>query len=342
VTAPGKLVDRFGRVATDLRVSLIDRCSLRCAYCMPPEGLDWLPKDTLLTDDEIVRLVRIAVSLGVTEVRLTGGEPLLRRGVPDLVARLAGLRPRPELSITTNGILLERDAAALAAAGLDRVNVSLDTLDPVRFRQIAFRDKHAAVLAGLRAAQAAGLAPIKINAVLLRGVNDEEAPDLLGWALRQGYQLRFIEQMPLDAQHGWDRSAMVTADEVLDRLRTAYELAPVSDPDRGSAPAETWAVLDGPDRAGWVEAQPRVGVVGSVTRPFCGDCDRVRLTADGQLRNCLFATTESDLRTAMRAGADDAELARRFVASIAGKKAGHGIDNPDFQQPDRPMSAIGG
>jgi cyclic pyranopterin phosphate synthase len=342
VTSSGKLVDRFGRVATDLRVSLIDRCSLRCAYCMPPEGLDWLPKDTLLTDDEIVRLVRVAVSLGVTEVRLTGGEPLLRRGVPDLVARLAALRPRPELSITTNGILLGRDAAALAAAGLDRVNVSLDTLDPDRFKQITFRDKHAAVLAGLDAARGAGLAPVKVNAVLLRGVNDDEAPELLGWALRQGFQLRFIEQMPLDAQHGWDRAEMVTADEVLGRLTAVYVLAPVPDPDRGSAPAETWAVLDGPDRADWAEEKPRVGVVGSVTRPFCGDCDRVRLTADGQLRNCLFATAESDLRGAMRAGADDAELARRFIASLAGKKAGHGIDGPDFRQPDRPMSAIGG
>jgi GTP 3',8-cyclase len=342
VAAPGRLVDRFGRVATDLRVSLIDRCSLRCSYCMPPEGLAWLPKDELLTDDEIVRLVRVAVSLGVTEVRLTGGEPLLRRNVPDLVARLAALDPRPELSVTTNGILLGRDARALADAGLDRVNVSLDTLDPERFRRITFRDKHAAVLAGLEAARAAGLTPVKVNAVLLRDVNDDEAPQLLGWALREGYQLRFIEQMPLDAQHGWDRSAMVTADEVLARLTAAYELAPVPDPDRGSAPAETWEVLDGPGRAGWAEAHPRVGVVGSVTRPFCGDCDRVRLTADGQLRNCLFATTESDLRTALRAGADDAELARRFVASIAGKKAGHGIDDPGFVQPDRPMSAIGG
>jgi cyclic pyranopterin phosphate synthase len=340
--APGKLVDRFGRVATDLRVSLIDRCSLRCSYCMPPEGLPWLPKAGLLTDDEIVRLVRVAVSLGVTEVRLTGGEPLLRRGVPDLVARLAELTPRPELSVTTNGILLARDARALAAAGLDRVNVSLDTLDPGVFQKITFRDKHAAVLAGLAAAAAAGLTPVKVNTVLLRGVNDDEAPDLLGWALREGYQLRFIEQMPLDAQHGWERAAMVTADEVLDRLRAVYDLAPISDPDRGSAPAETWAVLDGPDRAGWVEQQPRVGVVGSVTRPFCGDCDRVRLTADGQLRNCLFATTESDLRSALREGADDAELARRFIVSVGGKRAGHGIDGPDFRQPDRPMSAIGG
>jgi cyclic pyranopterin phosphate synthase len=342
VDAPGKLVDRFGRVATDLRVSLIDRCSLRCAYCMPPEGLEWLPKDTLLTDDELVRVVRVAVSLGVTEVRLTGGEPLLRRGLPELVARFAQLRPRPELSVTTNGILLGRDAAALVAAGLDRVNVSLDTLDPARFKRITFRDKHAAVLEGLAAARAAGLTPVKVNTVLMRDVNDDEAPELLGWALREGFQLRFIEQMPLDAQHGWDRAAMVTADEILARLLAVYDLAPVPDPDRGSAPAETWSVLDGPDRAGWAEQRPRVGVVASVTRPFCGDCDRVRLTADGQLRNCLFATEESDLRAALRGGADDAELARRFVASIAGKKAGHGIDGPDFRQPDRPMSAIGG
>jgi cyclic pyranopterin phosphate synthase len=342
VRAPGKLVDRFGRVATDLRVSLIDRCSLRCSYCMPEEGLPWLPKATLLTDDEIVRVVAVAVSLGVTEVRLTGGEPLLRRGVPDLVARLAELRPRPELSITTNGILLGRDAQDLAAAGLDRVNVSLDTLDPARFAKITFRDRHAAVLAGLRAADVAELAPIKVNSVLLRGVNDDEAPDLLGWALREGYRLRFIEQMPLDVQHGWDRTAMITAEEVLAWLQTRYVLAPVSDPDRGSAPAETWAVLDGPDRSQWCEEKPRVGVVGSATRPFCSTCDRVRLTADGQLRNCLFSTTESDLRTALRAGADDAELARRFIASIAGKRAGHGIDGPGFQQPDHPMSAIGG
>src|SRR5215207_4834550 len=333
------LADRFERVATDLRVSLIDRCNLRCAYCMPPEGLPWLPRQELLTDDELVRLVGIAVSLGVREVRLTGGEPLLRRGVPDLVARLAELDPRPELSITTNGILLNRDAAALAAAGLDRVNVSLDTLDAARFKRITFRDKHAEVLAGLAAARAAGMTPVKVNAVLLRGVNDDEAPDLLHWALTNGYELRFIEQMPLDAQHGWDRAQMVTAEEVLERLTTRYELAPVSDPDRGAAPAETWQVLAGP---GVTAPGVKVGIVGSVTRPFCAACDRVRLTADGQLRNCLFATTESDLRTALRAGADDAELARRFVASVAGKKAGHGIDGPDFVQPDRPMSAIGG
>jgi GTP 3',8-cyclase len=340
---PLRLTDRYGRVATDLRVSLTDRCNLRCTYCMPAEGLAWLPKPELLTDDELVRLVGIAVTrLGVDEVRFTGGEPLLRPGLRAIVAATAALAPRPTISLTTNGIGLDRLARPLVDAGLDRVNVSLDTLDPERFKRIAFRDKHAAVLAGLRAARAAGLAPVKVNAVLLRGINDDEAPDLLGWALREGYQMRFIEQMPLDAQHGWDRAAMVTADEILEHLRAVYALAPVPDPDRGSAPAETWAVLDGPDRAAWAQENPRVGVVGSVTRPFCADCDRVRLTADGQLRNCLFATTESDLRTAMRAGADDDELARRFIASIAGKKAGHGIDGPDFQQPDRPMSAIGG
>jgi GTP 3',8-cyclase len=336
------MIDRYGRVATDLRVSLTDRCSLRCAYCMPPEGLPWLPRPELLSDDEIVRLVRVAVGLGVTEVRLTGGEPLLRPGVPGLVRRLAAIRPRPELSLTTNGLLLTRDAAALAEAGLDRVNVSLDTLDADRFRAITFRDRHRDVLAGLQAARAAGLEPVKVNAVLLRGANEDEAASLLGWSLRHGYALRFIEQMPLDAQHGWSRDRMVTAEEVLASLRTVYTLSPVPVPGRGSAPAETWRVEDGPDRDGWRLDPPTVGVIGSVTRPFCAACDRVRLTADGQVRNCLFAIEESDLRTPLRAGASDAELADRFRAAVAGKRAGHGIDDPGFLQPVRPMSAIGG
>jgi cyclic pyranopterin phosphate synthase len=336
------MVDRFGRVATDLRVSLTDRCSLRCAYCMPPEGLAWLPKPELLTDDELVRLVGVAVGLGVTSIRLTGGEPLLRPGVPGLIRRLAALHPRPELSLTTNGLLLSRDAAALAAAGLDRVNVSLDTLDPARFRAITFRDRHAEVLAGMAAARAAGLTPVKVNAVLLRGVNDDEAPALLAWSLEHGYALRFIEQMPLDAQHGWDRVQMITADEVLAGLGEVYELSPLPVPGRGSEPAETFAVQDGPGRADWTLDPPTVGIIGSVTRPFCAACDRLRLTADGQVRNCLFATTESDLRTPLRAGATDRDLAAQFIAAVAPKRAGHGIDNPDFLQPTRPMSAIGG
>jgi cyclic pyranopterin phosphate synthase len=328
------LVDTFGRTATDLRVSLTDRCNLRCSYCMPPEGLDWLPKPELLTDDEVVRLVGLAVGeLGVTEVRYTGGEPLLRRGLPDIVRRTAALEPRPEISLTTNGIGLARLAGPLAAAGLDRVNVSLDTLDPATFKRLAHRDRFADVLAGLEAARAAGLEPVKINAVLMRGINDHEAPALLRFCLENGYRLRFIEQMPLDAQHGWTRQDMITADEILERLSAEFDLAPDTGHDRGSAPAETFAIGGGPET---------VGVIGSVTRPFCGACDRVRLTADGQVRNCLFATEESNLRDAMRAGAADGEIADRWRKAVRAKRAGHGIDDPAFLQPARPMSAIGG
>ncbi|MBX6768491.1 MAG: GTP 3',8-cyclase MoaA, partial [Actinomadura rubrobrunea] len=232
------LVDTFGRTATDLRVSLTDRCNLRCSYCMPPEGLEWLPKPEVLTDDEVVRLVRVAVErLGVTEVRYTGGEPLLRRGLVDIVRRTAALRPRPQISITTNGIGLERMAVPLAEAGLDRVNVSLDTLDPAVFRRLAHRDRLDDVLRGLAAAADAGLAPVKVNAVLMRGVNDHEAVPLLRYCLERGYLLRFIEQMPLDAQHGWTREGMVTADEILARLGEEFTLTPEDPAARGSAPA---------------------------------------------------------------------------------------------------------
>jgi len=328
------LADSYGRVATDLRVSLTDRCNLRCSYCMPPEGLDWLPKPEVLTDDEVVRLVRIGVErLGITEVRFTGGEPLLRRGLPDLVARTAELRPRPEISLTTNGIGLARLAVPLREAGLDRINVSLDTLRPDVFAELAKRDRLADVLAGLAAAAAAGLTPVKVNAVLMRGLNEAEAVPLLAFCLEHGYQLRFIEQMPLDAQHGWRRSDMVTADEILAALSAAVTLAPEGEQARGSAPAETFLVNGGP---------AKVGVIGSVTRPFCGSCDRVRLTADGQVRNCLFARTESNLRDPMRAGASDGELADRWRAAVAAKLPGHGINDPGFLQPARPMSAIGG
>ncbi|WP_433653391.1 GTP 3',8-cyclase MoaA [Micromonospora zamorensis] len=329
----GVLVDRFGRVARDLRVSLTDKCNLRCTYCMPAEGLPWLAGPELLTDEEIVRLVRVAVErLGVTEVRFTGGEPLIRPGLVGIVTAVAALQPRPRISLTTNGIGLDRLAPALSAAGLDRVNVSLDTLDADRFTRLTRRPRLDAVLAGLAGAAAAGLSPVKINSVLMRGVNEDEAPALLRFALDHDYQLRIIEQMPLDAQHGWDRSTMVTAEEILTSLRTAFDLGP--DPaERGAAPAETWLVDGGP---------ARVGVIASVTRPFCGDCDRTRLTADGQVRACLFATEESDLRAALRTGADDDELARRWRTAMWGKRAGHGIDDPTFLQPTRPMSAIGG
>ncbi|WP_432862957.1 GTP 3',8-cyclase MoaA [Microbispora rosea] len=328
------LVDSFGRVATDLRVSLTDRCNLRCAYCMPPEGLDWLPKPELLTGEEIVRLVTIGVErLGIREVRFTGGEPLLRRELPEIVAATAALRPRPQVSLTTNGIGLTRLAEPLARAGLDRVNVSLDTLDRDVFVRLAHRDRLRDVLDGLAAATAAGLTPVKVNAVLMRGVNEHEAAPLLRYCLDQGYELRFIEQMPLDAQHGWRRDDMITADEILGLLKDSFDLTEDDPRERGSAPAELFLVDGGPHR---------VGVIGSVTRPFCGACDRVRITADGQVRNCLFATEESDLRTALRSGATDEELAARWLAAVRGKKAGHGIDDPAFLQPARPMSAIGG
>ncbi|TQM69417.1 cyclic pyranopterin phosphate synthase [Actinomadura hallensis] len=328
------LVDTFGRTATDLRVSLTDRCNLRCSYCMPPEGLEWLPKPELLTDDEVMRLVGLAVrDLGVKEVRFTGGEPLLRRGLPDIVRRTAELTPRPQISLTTNGIGLDRLAGPLTDAGLDRVNVSLDTLDRDTFKRLAHRDRLDDVLKGLAAAQDAGLEPVKVNAVLMRDVNDHEAVPLLRYCLDRGYRLRFIEQMPLDAQHGWTRTNMITADEILERLSAEFDLAPDEEHERGSAPAESFTVDGGP---------ATVGVIGSVTRPFCGACDRVRLTADGQIRNCLFATEESNLRDPMREGASDTELADRWRKAVWAKRAGHGIDDPSFLQPARPMSAIGG
>jgi cyclic pyranopterin phosphate synthase len=328
------LVDTFGRVATDLRVSLTDRCNLRCTYCMPAEGLDWLPTPQVLTDDEVVRLVRIGVELlGIDEVRFTGGEPLVRRGIVGIVARVAALSPRATTSVTTNGLGLERLAQPLRAAGLDRVNVSLDTLRPDSFRRLARRDRLRDVVRGIEAAAQAGLQPVKINAVLMRGVNDDEAVDLLRWCLDRGYELRFIEQMPLDAQHGWDRSTMITAAEILEQLSAHFELTPEDAEERGAAPAERWVVDGGP---------ARVGIIASVTRPFCGDCDRVRLTADGQVRNCLFAREESDLRTPLRSGASDEEIATRWRAAMLSKRAGHGINDPAFLQPARPMSAIGG
>ncbi|MEU7529917.1 GTP 3',8-cyclase MoaA [Saccharothrix sp. NPDC042600] len=327
------LVDRFGRVATDLRVSLTDRCNLRCTYCMPAEGLDWLPKRELLSDAELVRLIGVAVTrLGVTNIRFTGGEPLLRPGLEDVIAATAALDPRPRISMTTNGLSLARRAAGLVRAGLDRVNVSLDTLDPARFRALTRRDRLDDVFAGLAAARDAGMAPVKVNAVLMRGVNEDEAVPLLRYCLEHGYQLRFIEQMPLDPQHGWNRDDMVTAEEILAALRTAFDLTPEPG-ERGGAPAERWLVDGGP---------AAVGVIASVTRPFCAACDRTRLTADGQVRNCLFSQSETDLRALLRAGATDEEIARRWRANSWAKAAGHGINEAGFHQPDRPMSAIGG
>jgi cyclic pyranopterin phosphate synthase len=335
------LLDGFGRVARDLRVSLTDRCNLRCTYCMPAEGLPWIPGADLLDDDELIRVIGVAVRLGVREVRFTGGEPTLRPGLVGLVARTMQLDPTLEVSLTTNGIRLAKLARPLAEAGLARVNVSLDTLDRDRFREMARRDRLADVLDGLAAAEAAGLTPVKVNAVLMRGINDHEAGDLLRFCLQHGYQLRIIEQMPLDAQHGWQRSTMVTADETQAQLQTEFDLVPADPETRGSAPAEDFLVDGGGPDGSW-----RVGIIASVTRPFCSACDRLRLTADGQVRNCLFSRTEADTRAVLRSGlpADqiDSGLADVLTGEVARKKAGHGIDEPGFLQPQRPMSAIGG
>jgi GTP 3',8-cyclase len=327
------LTDEFGRQATDLRVSLTDKCNLRCTYCMPAEGLQWLPNDRVLTDAEIVRLVRIAIEwCGVTSVRFTGGEPLVRAGVVDIIRSVAALDARPEVSITTNGVnLTAQKAALLAEAGLRRVNVSLDTLQPERFKALTRRDGLDRVLESLRVLKAAGLTPVKVNAVLIRGINDDEAPDLLKYCLANGYQLRFIEQMPLDANHRWNREQMVTAAEILDRLSKRFDL--VAHGQRGSSPAERFIVNHG---------EGTVGIIASVSKPFCRACDRTRLTADGQVRSCLFSQDETDLRTMMRSGASDAQLASTWAATMATKLAGHNVGSIEFVQPARPMSAIGG
>ena len=330
------LIDTFGRVHRDLRVSLTDRCSLRCTYCMPFNFDKWLPSETMLTATELVKVIEIAVSQGIKEVRLTGGEPLLRPDIVEIVSRINSLENAPELSMTTNGVALAKVAQQLADTGLRRINISLDTLDWERFKRLTFRDRYDDVIEGIAAARAAGLEPIKINTVLMRDINGDEALPLLKWALSENLNLRFIEQMPLDAGDAWTRNNLITAEEIFSQLNAEYELTPVAD--RGSSPAEEFYVNGGP---------ATVGIIASVTRSFCANCDRMRLTSDGQLRNCLFSNTETDLRSILRNGRlaesekrDD--IVKAFGLSVKSKMPGHGINNPDFVKPTRPMSAIGG
>ena len=330
------LTDSFGRRHKDLRVSLTDRCSLRCVYCMPQDFSEWQKSDHLLDTNELMSVIGAAVSIGIEEVRLTGGEPLLRADIVDIVSRISTLPNAPKLSLTTNGLRLVELAKPLKDAGLDRINVSLDTLDRDTFIKLTHRDRIDDVFAGLEAARDAGLAPIKINTVLLRGINDREAPALLKWAMNEGFSLRLIEQMPLDAGGIWDRTTMVTAQEILTSLSEHFELSPV--PDRGSSPAEEFYINS---------TSETVGIIASVTQPFCGACDRLRLTSDGQLRSCLFSLEEMDLRKVLRnpnlSSQEIAqEISERFHKTIAGKLPGHGINDPSFIQPRRPMSAIGG
>ncbi|AGF72225.1 GTP 3',8-cyclase MoaA [Corynebacterium halotolerans] len=333
------LVDKFGRVARDLRVSLTDRCNLRCTYCMPAEGLEWMPTEQTLNDEEVIRLITLAVTkLGIRQVRFTGGEPLLRRSLEKIIAATTALTTDEGGSVgtalTTNGLGLDKRITALKEAGLGRVNISLDTLDREHYAKLTRRDRLDHVLRSIDAAIGADMHPVKINTVVMPGVNEDDIVPLAEYCLRKGAQLRFIEQMPLGPREQWKRSDMVTAEQILERLRTAFELSPASEP-RGSAPAALWNAR-GRGLAG------KIGVIASVTHSFCGNCDRSRLTTDGAIRNCLFSNSETSLRDLMRSGASDEQLAQAWAGAMWGKLPGHGIDDPGFLQPDRPMSAIGG
>ncbi|KAA0928583.1 MULTISPECIES: GTP 3',8-cyclase MoaA [Rhodococcus] len=326
------LIDRFGRVARDLRISITEKCSLRCTYCMPEEGLPAIPAAALLTPAEIARVVSVSVRLlGIRDVRFTGGEPLMRRDLDDILRLCRDAAEGVPLSMTTNAVGLEHRARSLADAGLTRVNVSLDSVDREDFARLTRRDRLPSVLAGIRAAQRAGIGPVKVNAVLMRDTLSG-AVDLLRWCLDEGVALRFIEQMPLDADHEWARANMIDAQTLLDELSTEFDLREVGRADP-SAPAEEWSV-DGTDAT--------VGIIASVTRSFCGDCDRTRITAEGTIRSCLFSDDETDLRAALRGGATDEELAAVWRGAMWNKWAGHGIDADGFVPPTRSMGAIGG
>jgi cyclic pyranopterin phosphate synthase len=326
---PRPLVDGYGRVHTDLRISVTDRCNFRCTYCMPEEGMQWLPKGEVLTFEELERLARLLVEVhGIRSIRLTGGEPTVRAHLPVLVEKLAALRV--DLALTTNGATLRTVAPALAAAGLRRVNVSLDTLQPQRFGALTRRDQLADVLDGIDAALEAGLAPVKVNAVVVRGVNDDEVVDLARYGRERGVTVRFIEWMPLDGGDSWTDDQVVSQAEILEQIHSVHPLEPI---DRGSEPAERFRYLDG---------RGEVGVIPSVTRPFCEQCDRIRLTADGQLRSCLFSLEDHDLRALLRGGASDEELSDAIEACVGAKWAGHAIGQVQFVKPRRSMSQIGG
>ncbi len=327
----GPLVDTFGRVADDLRVSVTDRCNFRCTFCMPAEGLRWLPREQILTFEELTRLLRIFIELGVRSVKLTGGEPTVRADLPTLVRMFREAGPGLDISMTTNGILLDKLARPLADAGLDRVTVSCHSLMPHRFADMTRRNALDRVFAGLRAAESAGLTPIKINCVVMDGHNEDEVVDFARWSRDTGYEIRFIEYMPLDAEHAWERSKVVASASILDAIDRAFPLVPASS---GNEPATSYRFADG--------GPGGVGFIASVTEPFCDTCNRLRLTAEGQLRSCLFALEETDLRGPMREGASDEELALLIRRGVWSKWSGHRINHPDFVRPERSMSMIGG
>jgi cyclic pyranopterin phosphate synthase len=330
------LVDSFGRVVRDLRISVTDRCNFRCTYCMPAEGMTWLDRSEVLTYEEIERVARICVeTFGVDSLRLTGGEPTVRAHLPQLIAKLAALRlpdgRKPDIALTTNGATLRNIALELRDAGLDRINVSMDSLKPERFFAMTRRDELHNVLAGIAEAQVAGFSPMKVNAVVERGANDDEILDLVRYGRDNNVEVRFIEFMPLDATNEWERNKVVSQDEIVATIAAEFPLELM--PSRGAAPADRWRFLDG---------KGTVGVIPSVTHPFCGDCDRVRLTSDGQFRTCLFATDESDIRSLLRNGGTDEEIAELIQVAVGAKWAGHQINQVNFIRPNRSMSQIGG
>jgi GTP 3',8-cyclase len=323
--------DQLGRRPRDLRISVTDRCNFRCTYCMPAEGLAWLPKSEILTFEELTRLLGIFVSLGVRSIKVTGGEPTVRADLPTLVRMFREVGPELDISITTNGVLLDRLAAPLAEAGVDRATVSCDSLMRHRFAEMTRRDALDKVLAGLRAAEGAGLTPIKINCVVIGGTNDDEVVEFARWARETGYEVRFIEYMPLDAEHAWERAKVVPSARILEAIDAAFPLASIG---HANEPATSYAFADG--------APGKIGVIASVTEPFCDSCNRLRITAEGQVRSCLFALEETDLREPMRAGASDDELRTLIRTAVWRKWSGHRINHADFVQPARSMSMIGG
>ena len=323
------LVDPFGRTVRDLRISVTDRCNFRCQYCMPAEGMQWLPREEILSFEEIERFARICIKyFGFDGIRLTGGEPLVRAHLPELVERLARLGV--DTALTTNGATLRMHAKPLAEAGLQRLNISLDSLRPERFLELTRRDELDRVLDGIEAALDAGLQPVKINVVMMRGINDDEIVDFAEFGRDKGLTVRFIEFMPLEAGDVWNEDLVVPADEIVEKINNAIPIEPIV---RGSEPAERWRYSDG---------KGEVGVIASVTKPFCGDCDRVRLTAEGQFRTCLFAVDEFDMRSLLRSEANDEEIAKAIVEAVGTKWAGHSIGQVNFIRPSRTMSQIGG
>jgi cyclic pyranopterin phosphate synthase len=325
------LVDSFDRTIRNLRISITDRCNLRCLYCMPAHP-HWMERKEILTFEELTRLARVAVSLGVEKIRLTGGEPTVRRDFPDFVRQLSHLEGLKDLSVTTNGILLDTLAQPLWDSGLRRINISLDTLKEDRFKEMTRREAFRRTWKGLEAADRVGFSPLKVNVVVIKGHNEDEVVDFARLAREKLWQVRFIEFMPLDAEGQWNREKVVPAQEIIDRISAVFPVEEVPDVP-ASDPARRYRFLDG---------SGEFGVIASVTEPFCGSCDRIRITADGKLRTCLFSHRETDLKTPMREGVEDAHLAEIIKAAVWKKEAGHGMDDPGFLKPDRAMYQIGG